>query len=152
MTYPLPNFSTDLTGQVAIVTGASAGLGQRFARVIAAAGATVAITARRVDKLESLAAEIRAAGGKAEPFAMDVTDAEGMIEVVGQIADRLGTPQILINNAGIPDAMRATKMPLDLIDRVIDTNLRAPYVLSCEVARRLMELKQHFNKFLAFRI
>ncbi len=141
MTYPLPNTSNDLTGRVALVTGASSGLGWRFAKVLAAAGAKVAITARRLDRLEQLAEEIRAAGGVAEPFQLDVTDAEQLIGVVAAAEAKLGVVDILVNNAGIPDAQRATKMPLTLIDAVLDTNLRAPFVLSCEVARRLMAAK-----------
>jgi NAD(P)-dependent dehydrogenase (short-subunit alcohol dehydrogenase family) len=141
MQYPLPNFTTDLKGQVALVTGASAGLGRRFAKTLAKAGAKVAITARRLEKLEELAAEIRAEGGEALPLQLDVTDADQLIGVVGQVEQRLGTVTILVNNAGIPDAQRATKMSVDLIDRVLDTNLRGPYILSCEVARRLMAAK-----------
>lgn len=136
--FPLPNASHDLSGQIALVTGASAGLGRRFAKVLAAAGAKVAIAARRLDKLEELAAEIRAAGGTAEPFQLDVTDADQLLAVVGKVEERLGTPTILVNNAGIPDAQRAHKMSVELIDRVLDINVRAPWVLSCEFARRLM--------------
>ena len=138
MTYPLPNASIDLTGQTALVTGASSGLGRRFAQVLAACGAKVAVTGRRLDRLETLAAEIKAAGGEAAPLALDVTDADQLIDVVEGAQKALGLVTILINNAGIPDAQRAHKMPLELIDRVFDTNLRAPYILSCEVARRLI--------------
>lgn len=141
MQYPLPNFSIDLTGQVALVTGASAGLGRRFAKTLAKAGAKVAITARRLDKLEDLAKEIRDEGGEALPLQLDVTDADQLIKVVGQAQDKLGVVQILVNNAGIPDAQRATKMSVELIDRVLDTNVRGPYILSCEVARRLIDAK-----------
>lgn len=140
--FPLPNAATDLTGQVALVTGASAGLGRRFAKVLAASGAKVAIAARRVDKLEDLAGEIRAAGGTALPFQLDVTDADQLLRVVAQAENALGTVTILVNNAGIPDAQRAHKMSVDLIDKVIGVNLRAPWILSCEVARRLMEAKR----------
>ena len=139
MTYPTPNFSTDLTGQTALVTGASSGLGLRFAKTLAAAGAKVALAARRVEKLEQVCADIRAAGGVAEPFALDVMDAERCIAVVGEVEAALGPVSILVNNAGIPDAQRAHKMSLELIDRVLDTNLRGPFVLSCEVARRLID-------------
>ncbi len=138
MTYPLPNASIDLTGQTALVTGASSGLGRRFALVLATCGAKVAVTGRRLDRLETLAAEIKAAGGEAAPLALDVTDADQLIDVVERAQKALGLVTILINNAGIPDAQRAHKMPLELIDRVFDTNLRAPYILSCEVARRLI--------------
>ena len=139
--YPLPNFSVDLSGQVALVTGASAGLGQRFARVLAKAGAKVALTARRTDKLEALAQEIRDGGGVAEAFALDVTDAARCEAVVAEAEAKLGTVTILVNNAGIPDAMRAHKLPLEMIDRVLDTNVRAPFILSCAVAKRLMAQK-----------
>lgn len=138
MSFPLPNNSADLTGQVALVTGASSGLGYRFAKVLAAAGAKVAIAARRVDKLEALAAEIRAAGGTALPIAMDATDADQLIAAVAKAEAELGVVTILINNAGIPDAQRAHKMSIELIDQVLDVNVRAPFILSCEVARRLM--------------
>lgn len=141
MTYPLPNASNDLSGQTALVTGASSGLGRRFALVLAACGAKVAVTGRRLDRLETLAAEIRAAGGQAEPLVLDVTDAAQLIDVVARAEQALGLVTILINNAGIPDAQRAHKMPLELIDRVLDTNLRAPYLLSCEVARKLIAAK-----------
>lgn len=141
-TFPLPNASLDLSGQTALVTGASAGLGRRFARVLAACGAKVAIAARRLDKLEELAAEIRAAGGTAHPIQLDVTDADQLIGAVAQAEAALGTVTILVNNAGIPDAQRAHKMSVELIDRVLGINLRAPWILSCEVARRLMEAKR----------
>lgn len=141
MTYPLPNASIDLTGQVALVTGASSGLGKRFAQVLARCGARVAVTGRRLERLETLAEEIIAEGGSAAPLALDVTDADQLLAVVGQARDALGPVDILINNAGIPDAQRATKMPVELIDRVLDTNLRAPYILACEFARQRMEAK-----------
>jgi len=138
MSFPLPNASTDLTGQVALVTGASSGLGYRFAKVLAGQGAKVAIAARRIDKLEALAAEIRAAGGVALPIAMDATDADQLVAAVAKAEAELGLVTILVNNAGIPDAQRAHKMSLELIDRVLDINVRAPFVLACEVARRLI--------------
>lgn len=136
--YPLPNYTTDLSGQTAFVTGASSGLGRRFAKVLAACGAKVAIAARRADRLETLAAEIRNAGGEALPVELDVADDTALGPAIDQAEAAFGTVSILVNNAGIPDAQRAHKMPLELINRVIDVNLRAPYVLSCEVAKRLI--------------
>jgi NAD(P)-dependent dehydrogenase (short-subunit alcohol dehydrogenase family) len=138
MEYPLPNASTDLTGQTALVTGASSGLGLRFAKVLAKCGAKVALAARRLDRLEALADEIRKDGGEAVAIEMDATDADQMIAGVAKAEAELGLVTILVNNAGIPDAQRAHKMEIDLIDRVLDINVRAPFVLSCEVARRLM--------------
>ena len=142
MTYPLPNFSVDLTGQVALVTGASAGLGWRFAKVLAAAGAHVAVTARRTDRLDALVAEIAAAGGRAQAFGLDVSDADQLKAIVPAVESALGPVTILVNNAGIPDAQRAVKMAVELIDRVLDVNVRAPFILACEVARRLIELEK----------
>jgi NAD(P)-dependent dehydrogenase (short-subunit alcohol dehydrogenase family) len=137
-TFPLPNASHDLAGAVALVTGASSGLGRRFATTLAAAGATVAIAARRADRLEALQAEIRSTGATALPVLMDVTDPESIAAAVEQATEALGLITILVNNAGIPDAERAHKMSLELVNRVIETNLRAPYLLSCEIARRLI--------------
>ena len=142
MTYPLPHVSMDLSGQTAIVTGASSGLGARFAQVLAAQGARVALCARRTDRLEENVAAIVAGGGQARAFALDVTDAQALQDIVPTVEAALGPVTILVNNAGIPDAQRATKMSIELIDQVIDVNLRAPFILSCEVARRLMELKR----------
>lgn len=136
--FDLPNASSDLSGRVALVTGASSGFGERFARVLASQGARVALCARRVDRLEALAEEINAGGGKAVAIAMDATDAEALVNAVETAERELGLVDILINNAGIPDAQRAHKMELELIDRVLGVNLRAPWILSCEVARRLL--------------
>ena len=136
--YPLPNNACDLTGQVALVTGTTSGLGWRFARVLAAAGASVALTGRRKERLDELAALITDDGGVTEGFPLDMTDSENILSVVDQVENTLGTPTILVNNAGIPDAQRAHRMSNELVDAVFDTNLRGPFVLSCEVARRLM--------------
>jgi len=138
MTYPLPNNSTDLSGQTAFVTGASSGLGVRFAKVLASQGAKVALAARRIDRLQSLAQEINEAGGTAAALEMDATDSDAMKAAIEKAQSELGLVSILVNNAGIPDAQRAHKMETDLIDRVIDINVRAPFILSCEVARRLI--------------
>ena len=139
--FPLPYASNDLTGQVALVTGASSGLGRRFAITLAAAGASVAAAGRRLDRLEEVAKEITANGGTAVPVQLDMTDADQIVAAVDRAEEAFGTVTILVNNAGIPDAQRAHKMSLELIDQVIDTNLRGPYILSCEVARRLLDAK-----------
>ncbi|MCR5879584.1 SDR family NAD(P)-dependent oxidoreductase [Phenylobacterium sp. J367] len=138
MTYPLPNATADLSGQTALITGASSGLGLRFAQVLAASGARVALAARRADRLESIAAEIRARGGEAAVIPMDVSDHAQLIGGVAAAEAALGTVSILVNNAGVPDAQRAHKMSIELIDLLLGVNLRAPYILSCEVARRLI--------------
>ena len=136
--YPLPNESNDLSGRVALVTGASSGLGERFARVLAARGARVVRCARRKDRLDALAAEI---GAGALAVEMDATDAYSLTRAVDAAEAAFGTVDILVNNAGIPDAQRAHKMSVELVDRVLGVNLRAPWLLSCEVARRLIAAK-----------
>lgn len=137
-TFPLPYASTELTGQVALVTGATSGLGRRFALTLAAAGAAVVASGRRADRLDEVVAEIRASGGQAAPAVLDVTDAASIVAAVDTAEAAFGTVTILVNNAGIPDAQRAHRMSLELIDQVIDTNVRGPYLLATEVARRLI--------------
>lgn len=139
--YPLPNNAWTLEGQVALVTGASSGLGWRFAQTLAAAGARVVACGRRLDRLEELSRLIAEQGGQCVPVQLDMTDATQIVAAVDAAEAAFGTVQILVNNAGIPDAQRAHKMSLELIDAVLDTNLRGPYVLSCEVARRLIDAK-----------
>ncbi|MDG0975742.1 MAG: SDR family oxidoreductase, partial [Ilumatobacter sp.] len=136
--FPLPNASTDLTGEVALVTGATSGLGWRFAQVLAAAGATVVATGRREERLAELVLDIESRSGVAHGVPIDMSDADSIIAAVDHAEKAAGLVTILVNNAGVPDAQRAHKMSLELIDSVIDINLRGPYILSCEIARRLI--------------
>ncbi|WP_141014705.1 SDR family NAD(P)-dependent oxidoreductase [Nocardioides sambongensis] len=140
-TYPTPHASLDLSGQVALVTGASSGLGDRFARTLAAAGAKVAVCARRADRLDRLVADIEAAGGVAVAVPLDVTDAAAITDAVDAAEEALGLVTILVNNAGMPDAQLAHKMSVEFVDTVIGTNLRGPWLLATEVARRLLAAK-----------
>ncbi len=140
--FPMPNVSTDLTGQVALVTGTTSGLGRRFAQVLAHCGAKVVVTGRRVERLEALADEIRAAGGEALPVRVDMTDRASIRAMVAEAEKVFGTITILVNNAGIPDAQRAHKMDDELVDNVFNTNLIGPWVLSVEVAKRLIAEKK----------
>jgi NAD(P)-dependent dehydrogenase (short-subunit alcohol dehydrogenase family) len=135
---PLPYASTDLNGQVALVTGATAGLGRRFATVLAEAGAAVLVAGRRLERLQHVAAEIRERGHRCAPVEMDVSRPAELSDTLDQAEREFGTITTLVNNAAIPDAQRAHRMSLELIDAVIDTNLRGPFVLTCEVARRLI--------------
>jgi NAD(P)-dependent dehydrogenase (short-subunit alcohol dehydrogenase family) len=136
MTYKLPNAAQDLSGQLAIVTGASSGLGARFAKVLAAAGASVALCARRTDRLEALVAEISASGGRAQAFAIDVADQAQCAGLAERVEAALGPVSILINNAGIPDAARAHKVSLELYNQVMAVNVNAPWLLSTSLAAR----------------
>ena len=140
--FAIPNFTLDLSGEVAFVTGTTSGLGARFARVLAACGASVALTGRRVERLEALAEEIRNAGGTCEPIAVDMTRRDSVRDALKQAEASLGLATILVNNAGIPDAQRIVKMSDELVDNVFDTNLVGPWILSTEFARRLIDEKR----------
>jgi NAD(P)-dependent dehydrogenase (short-subunit alcohol dehydrogenase family) len=139
--WPAPQFSIDLTGQTALVTCAAARLGRRFAQVLAAAGASVAIAAHRNDPVAPFVDEIERAGGKAVAIELDATDAEQLISSVDQAEQALGPVTILMNNASIATPAAAIDMPVELIDTAIATDLRAPYILSCEFARRLIHAR-----------
>ena len=132
----------DLTGQIAIVTGATSGLGLRFAQVLSAHGADVAITGRRADRLDALKADLEAAGGRVLCIPSDLTRTEDMLRVVEATESGLGLPTILVNNAGMADAKYATKIDIDLFDRVMSLNVRAPFLLSREVAKRLLKAER----------
>lgn len=131
--------SVDLTGRTALITGASAGLGRHFAKTLARAGARVVVCARRVDALDDLVAEIEADGGQALSVPLDLADAKAIRTVFDQAEARFGTVDILLNNAGVPDGKYATKLSLEEIDTVLSINLRAPFLLATEAARRLMD-------------
>jgi len=128
-----------MQGKTVLVTGASSGLGEHFARVLAAAGAQVAVAARRRDRLESLAAEIVGAGGTALAVGMDVTDRESVAAALDEVAADLAVPDVLINNAGIAAGGPA----LDVTDadwhKVIDTNLEGAWITAQETARRMRD-------------
>lgn len=140
--FPLPNNDYDLTGQVALVTGATRGLGWRFSSVLAAAGARVVLTGRSAESVASAAEKLRGEGFLCAPTVMDVSRPETLSRAVDDAERHFGAITILINNAGVVDAQRAHRMPIELIDRVIDTNLRGPFVLACEVAGRLIKAGQ----------
>ena len=129
----------DLTGQTALVTGASSGLGTHFAMTLAKAGARVAIGARRTDRLEALAGDIEAAGGRALPVALDVTDAASVAEAVRIAEEELGPITILVNNAGVPSMGRALDMDEEEWDRVVGTNLKGAWLTAREVGRHMMK-------------
>ena len=130
--------ATDLTGRIALVTGASSGLGRNFARTLSAAGARVIAAARRIDRLETLSTEIRTHGGECVPMQLDVTDGEQIKTVVGNCRSTFGPIDILVNNAGGSDQQPAHEMTVELADAVIATNFRGPWLLSCEVAKHLI--------------
>jgi NAD(P)-dependent dehydrogenase (short-subunit alcohol dehydrogenase family) len=125
----------DLRGAVAIVTGASSGLGAALARTLAGAGGRVAAVARREDRLAAVAGEV---GGEA--FACDLLDGDALDGLVPRVAERLGPPTILVNAAGaLADAHNAEDEPLADVRRTLDLNLVAPFRLSQAVFRHLRD-------------
>jgi len=129
----------DLSGQVALVTGASQGLGRAIAEALAAAGATVAIVARSADKLAQVAAGIRAAGGKAVEIPCDVSKAEEAQRVVESVVEQCGRLDILVNNAGVTRDTLLPRMSDEEWDTVLDTNLRGPFLFMRAASRPMMQ-------------
>ena len=136
----LPSF--DLAGQVALVTGASSGIGRHFAALLAAAGAKVALAARRVDRLAELANEIEAAGGQSLPIACDVTRSGDVAAAVATAESKLGPLTLLVNNAGVVVSKPLFEHTEADWDHVIDTNLKGAWLMAREFAQHLVGLKR----------
>ncbi|WP_421709654.1 SDR family NAD(P)-dependent oxidoreductase [Algihabitans sp.] len=130
----------DLTGKNALVTGASSGLGRHFAQVLTAAGARVAIAARRTERLEELQTEIESYGGRALPVELDVRDAVSVRAAVGCAETELGPIHLLINNAGVADSKPLLELAEEDWDRVVDTNLKGAWLVAQETARHMVRL------------
>ena len=128
----------DLTGRVALVTGASSGLGLRFAEVLAANGAAVALVARRADRLAAVQARIEQAGGRAAAITADVLDRAAMSRAFEQAEAAFGPVTILVNNAGVAHSTRAVDLPEAEWRRVLGTNLDAVFFWSREAACRML--------------
>jgi NAD(P)-dependent dehydrogenase (short-subunit alcohol dehydrogenase family) len=126
----------DLTGKVVLVTGASAGLGVHFARTLAAAGASVAIAARRADRLASLQAELQAAGAKAAAVELDVQSGDSITAAFAAAEEALGPIDIVVNNAGISIVRPALEMPVEDWDAVVNTNLRGAWLVAQTAGKR----------------
>src|SRR5690606_41771408 len=117
----------DLTGRVAMVTGASSGLGEHFAQVLAEAGAKVLVAARRVDRLHNVVERIKSASGEAAAVAMDVTDKDSVKKAFDGAGKFFGPIEILINNAGVAKSGLFAKTQEGGWDLVVDTNLKAAW-------------------------
>lgn len=116
--------SNNIANKVVVITGASSGLGESTARYLAARGAAVVLGARRTDKLEQIAAEIRAAGGKAEVVSTDVTDKAQVQALIDTGVRIFGRVDVLINNAGLMSIAPLDEVKTDEWDRMIDINVK----------------------------
>jgi len=135
----------DLSGKIAIVTGASGGLGRHFAGVLAGAGATVAVCARRTDEIAVTVTEIEAkfgsSGGRAIGVEMDVTNSDSVEAGFAAVEDEAGPVTVVVNNAGTAAGNLALDLPEDDWDRVMDTNLKGAWTVSQAAAKRMVEAK-----------
>ncbi len=133
----------DLTGRVALVTGASGGLGLQFARALADNGAAVALVARRADRLKALKNEIEGIGGKAVAIEADVTDRAAMMRAFDAAEKAFGTVTVLVNNAGIAQsARRAIDVTAEEWHKVLSVDLDAVFYNAQESARRMLAAKK----------
>ena len=131
--------TTDLADKIALVTGASQGIGRACALTLAAQGATVALAARNEEKLRAVAEEIAAAGGRAEVFVLDISNEASIKETAKAVIAKLGRIDILVNNAGITRDMLLLRMKRADWDDVIATNLTGTFLLTQAVLSSMMK-------------
>jgi len=133
----VPSF--DLGGRVALLTGASSGIGARWSRLLAAAGVRVVLCARRAGRLEQLRSEIVAAGGKAIAVTMDVTDEASTIAAYDAAQEAFGPVDTVIANAGTSTGGPTTEQPIEIFDQMTAINLRGVFLTAREGARRMIK-------------
>lgn len=136
----------DLTGQVAIVTGASRGLGQHMARALAKAGADLVVTSRKVNDVIPFAKEIEDGGRRALPLALDVRDLQSIRQMAAAAEQHYSRIDILVNNAGCNVRKPALDVTWDDWNLVLDTNLRGSFFVAQEVARRMVS--RHYGRII----
>jgi NAD(P)-dependent dehydrogenase (short-subunit alcohol dehydrogenase family) len=132
----------DLTGKVALVTGASAGLGRHFARVLAGHGAKVVLAARREDRLRALVTELEGSGQHAMALELDVTSGDAIRSAFDRAEQAFGPIDIIVNNAGISIVKPALEMPEADWDQVVNTNLRGAWLVAQTAGQRLVKAKR----------
>lgn len=131
-------YAIELSGRVALVTGASSGLGWRFAEVLAQAGCAVVLAGRRVERLKDLRARIEAQGGDAHLVELDVRDATSIRAAVAHAETEMGPIDILVNNAGLAQEKKLLDVSADEFDELFATNTRGAFLVAQEVARRMV--------------
>jgi len=130
--------SGSLEGQVALITGASGGLGEHFAWLLAREGCAVAVSARRLDRVESLAGELAAAGHTAMAIRLDVADAGAIGPALDEVESALGPLSILVNNAGVGGEGLALEVSVEDWDNTFAVNVRGTFVAAREAVRRML--------------
>jgi 3-oxoacyl-[acyl-carrier protein] reductase len=138
---PYESLKVDLTGQTAVVTGASQGLGKAIAQALAAAGARVACVARTAEKLAETVSAIAAAGGQAEAFPGDVKESAVVDALIDGLVEKWGKIDILVNNAGVTRDTLLPRMTDQEWDDVIDTNLRGSFLFARACSRHMMRAR-----------
>ena len=136
------SYQIDLEGRVALVTGASGGLGTQFAKTLARAGACVVLAGRRTERLKTLRNEIEAAGGSAHVVTLDVTDLDSIKSAGAHAETEVGVLDILINNSGVGSTQKLTDVTTDDYDFVMDTNVRGAFFVAQEVGKRMLARAQ----------
>ena len=131
-------YSIDLSGRVALVTGASSGLGAQFARTSARAGAGVVLASRRLEKLKELRARIEGEGGDAHVVELDVTDLDSIKAAVAHAETEMGSIDILVNNSGVSTTQRIQDVTLEDYDFIFDTNVKGAFFVAQEVGKRML--------------
>lgn len=131
-------YTIDLSGRVALVTGASSGLGTQFAKTLAASGAAVVLAGRRIERLKTLRAEIEASGGDAHVVTLDVTDHDSIKSAVAHAETEMGTIDILVNNSGVSTTQKLTDVTPEDYDYVMDTNTKGAFFVAQEVGKRML--------------
>ncbi|BFO55445.1 SDR family oxidoreductase [Acidovorax sacchari] len=131
-------YTIDLSGRVALVTGASSGLGEQFARTLARAGSGVVLASRRMEKLKALRARIEGEGGDAHVVELDVTDHDSIKAAVAHAETEMGSIDILVNNSGVSTTQRIQDVTPDDFDFVFDTNVRGAFFVAQEVGKRML--------------
>jgi len=132
------SYSIDLSGRVALVTGASSGLGAQFAKTLAKAGAGVVLAGRRIERLKALRADIEAEGGDAHVVSLDVTDVDSIRAAVAHAETETGTIDILVNNSGVGRTQKLTEVGVNDFDFIMDTNVRGVFFVAQEVGKRML--------------
>jgi NAD(P)-dependent dehydrogenase (short-subunit alcohol dehydrogenase family) len=131
-------YNIDLSGRVALITGASGGLGAQFARTLSRAGTAVVLASRRTDKLKDLRAEIESEGGDAHVVSLDVTDIDSIKSAVAHAETEVGSIDILVNNSGVSTTKRVQDVSEDDFDFVFDTNVKGSFFVAQEVGKRML--------------